>query len=792
MADAHSRRPGWTTRVGGARTNLCNRSGLGLLAAAGLAVGLTAAMTLAGCGGKSTSPSAERKIERPTGPIDTPVRTGLASLAAERNGGVPTDVRLSSENALPRAGIEAEIEETARMLEAYFSEDPPPASRRGDAETQVANASFEQGDAHASGGVPELRVLSAEELRTDGWRERATRERLAKATESREAGAAGEPAREESTRAESKRVFAEGSIEDRATRLSLGSSYDAEPLVPGLGYDHAYDEPAPDAAPAEISHATDEAALAAEAERMVAGDSDLLPERPARSPLSDPLDPLDAVSYVRQGETPQADGESGTQRPVAQGSVREITPGLEATSRNEPVQVVRHDAVASAVTGSMPAPLREPASTGLARMAQESARRTSLDATLDPTLDPRTAHVASRGVEDQPRSIAGLLEHNTSAPADSATANADNPWVTTVPVEHRNSAQHMEAQYTEARHTNAQPNNAEVAQRFNSAFDAGSYTQPAHDPAPASAPTPQIATHTPPIQSQPAQSQPVQAHAVQIEPEFAEADPVEQAEALRDQLAGTLEALAEGSDDPSQVYQSALRLAALEGMSPGTLDQLEASGRLGPDEVQLLRVAATLMDGLNPARGPVDADRFADLVMQEADRLNEALPLRITRAVLATRVAGFGQFNAYPMVERRGGRPPAYRFVAGRPARMIVYVEVDRFAREHTSASGHPLGGDAGGERWVVDLSQKLELWTDGLNVWNRPVERDRTESVNRVRDYYLIHPIELPANLGVGEYQLKVVMRDENPEMPSVHEVSIPIEIVSGGIAGVEESSAG
>jgi hypothetical protein len=80
-----------------------------------------------------------------------------------------------------------------------------------------------------------------------------------------------------------------------------------------------------------------------------------------------------------------------------------------------------------------------------------------------------------------------------------------------------------------------------------------------------------------------------------------------------------------------------------------------------------------------------------------------------------------------------------------------------------------------------VKLSQRLELYhiADDLNTWNRSAETDTTISRNRLRDYYLINQITLPPNLGVGRYNLKVVMRDLIANQ--VVEAIIPIEIVAG-----------
>lgn len=166
--------------------------------------------------------------------------------------------------------------------------------------------------------------------------------------------------------------------------------------------------------------------------------------------------------------------------------------------------------------------------------------------------------------------------------------------------------------------------------------------------------------------------------------------------------------------------------------------------------------------GLGPSiAGPSQVAEMLERIQRE---LNAQAGLHLRNAQLCVRVLGYGQFDPFP----------SYAFTAGRAHRVIVYVEVDRFAqRESQGSDGDP--------RFEVELSQRLELYdvADDLNIWNRAAETDKTASRNRLRDYYLINQIVLPPNLGVGRYHLKIVMRDLISGQSA--ETIIPIEIVAG-----------
>lgn len=167
-------------------------------------------------------------------------------------------------------------------------------------------------------------------------------------------------------------------------------------------------------------------------------------------------------------------------------------------------------------------------------------------------------------------------------------------------------------------------------------------------------------------------------------------------------------------------------------------------------------------------------DGLADLER----RVAEARGLRITRACVCTRVAGFGRF--LPIHPRRLG--------AGQSHRVIVYVEVRGFRQRTASAEEAQAGEvwtDPPAPAWAAELSQELHLYheADGVLAWSVPRQRVVDVSANLRRDFYLVQPVVLPASLTIGAYRLKVTVRDETAGTQD--EAVIPLEIVADpGIA--------
>lgn len=142
--------------------------------------------------------------------------------------------------------------------------------------------------------------------------------------------------------------------------------------------------------------------------------------------------------------------------------------------------------------------------------------------------------------------------------------------------------------------------------------------------------------------------------------------------------------------------------------------------------------------------------------------------LELGTVALCTRVESFGRFSPYA----------ANRFTAGRAIPLIVYTEVENFAQseEHGNDS-------TPGTRWNVQVSQELALYldSDGSRQWRQTEQTVKDVSRSKRKDYYLVQRIDLPANLSVGRYNLKVIVRDRNASNGGGEvERTIPIEIVA------------
>ncbi len=134
-------------------------------------------------------------------------------------------------------------------------------------------------------------------------------------------------------------------------------------------------------------------------------------------------------------------------------------------------------------------------------------------------------------------------------------------------------------------------------------------------------------------------------------------------------------------------------------------------------------------------------------------------PVTIRRIELCEKVQGYGVYDAFP--ERT--------FVAGRPQKLIVYVELDHFQpTELNDGSG-----------FEVRLKQELELYeSNGYEVWSHEPVPIVDVSRNKRRDFFVVQLVTLPANLALGQYHLKVRVFDEHGGTRD--EASVPIRIVA------------
>lgn len=170
-----------------------------------------------------------------------------------------------------------------------------------------------------------------------------------------------------------------------------------------------------------------------------------------------------------------------------------------------------------------------------------------------------------------------------------------------------------------------------------------------------------------------------------------------------------------------------------------------------------------LMDGLFNFRAGISADsnmlmnRKIRPLIEMSDRLRSRADLAIPTATLCREVKGYGLYTPIEPL----------RFEAGIAHKVIVYSEVENFSSQMNDKN-----------MWQTKLQQSLVLYTEtGLPVWETK-ESLTDECRNRRRDFYTVKIIQLPPNLNMGRYVLKVSVTDEQAQR--IAETSIPVAVVA------------
>jgi hypothetical protein len=145
-------------------------------------------------------------------------------------------------------------------------------------------------------------------------------------------------------------------------------------------------------------------------------------------------------------------------------------------------------------------------------------------------------------------------------------------------------------------------------------------------------------------------------------------------------------------------------------------------------------------------------------------RLRAQSELTIPTVALCNKVKGFGVYE-----------PVEPEFSAGRAQQVIVYSEVENFASQLNEQ-----------QQWETKLTQDVVLYTEGgLPVWQAKQHTVNDLSRNRRRDFFCVEIIDLPANLTIGRYLMKVTVVDKHANR--IAESTLPVKIVAraGGPAG-------
>jgi hypothetical protein len=172
---------------------------------------------------------------------------------------------------------------------------------------------------------------------------------------------------------------------------------------------------------------------------------------------------------------------------------------------------------------------------------------------------------------------------------------------------------------------------------------------------------------------------------------------------------------------------------------------------------------SALLDALSNFRGAVQRDnnmlqsaKVRPLV-ELGNRLRAQSELTIPTLALCKKVKGFGVYD-----------PIEPEFSAGRAQQVIVYCEVENFSSQLNDQ-----------QVWETKLTQDVVLYTEtGLPVWQAKQHTVTDLSRNRRRDFFVVEMVELPGNLTIGRYLMKVSVVDQNANR--IAESTLPVKIVA------------
>lgn len=213
--------------------------------------------------------------------------------------------------------------------------------------------------------------------------------------------------------------------------------------------------------------------------------------------------------------------------------------------------------------------------------------------------------------------------------------------------------------------------------------------------------------------------------------------------AKSDQSASQKAVTALGLSFASPDWQMSQRLLA--GLSDSQLKQIEKLHQL------------TALFARQIQHGTADISR--DAIAAQLNQIFGQQPISIHTLKLCKSVSGFGVYDPFAH----------HTFLAGTDHKMIVYVELRHF-RAVKQADG----------RYKVQLKQQIFLFdrSDGLLVWQHKPVQIVDKSRDLRHDFFVVQLIDLPANLSVGKYRLKVRITDEQGN--SLDEKTTDLQIVA------------
>lgn len=155
-----------------------------------------------------------------------------------------------------------------------------------------------------------------------------------------------------------------------------------------------------------------------------------------------------------------------------------------------------------------------------------------------------------------------------------------------------------------------------------------------------------------------------------------------------------------------------------------------------------------------------EEEEAARLAAEILEMVNQSLPLRVESVALCTVIRGFADYDPFP----------SYSFLPG--ATVALYIQPENFS----------CAWEDGTERYRTALDIDLEILTQTREKipwpsWNPRNGRYEKRSIQPINDLFLSVLLKLPDTMTVGEYVLRVVVKDSSSDK-AVAEREIPFSI--------------
>ncbi|MDQ3441688.1 MAG: hypothetical protein M3478_15200 [Planctomycetota bacterium] len=177
-------------------------------------------------------------------------------------------------------------------------------------------------------------------------------------------------------------------------------------------------------------------------------------------------------------------------------------------------------------------------------------------------------------------------------------------------------------------------------------------------------------------------------------------------------------------------------------------------------------IVSAVMDGLSNFRNGIRNGGNALLsqkvgpLVDMADRIRSQTTLTIPSLVLCRDVKQYGVYQPFENT----------RFPLGEKHPVVVYCEVANFVSQLNSRS-----------LWETKLKYEVLLYTDSdkaLQVWQQKSTPVVDQSHSRRRDFFIAKLLELPQDLPIGGYLMKVSIIDDTANR--IAEATVPLQIVA------------